>query len=57
MVQNWLKDDIKVEWTDELMFFGGHSVKRSLIPKGQSGKELINKLHAKTEEFRHRNFN
>ena len=38
----WLKDDIKVEWTDELMFFGGHSVKRSLIPKGQSGKELIN---------------
>ena len=45
----WLKDDIKVEWTDELMFFGGHSVKRSLIPKGQSGKELINKLHAKTE--------
>ena len=47
----WLKDDIKVEWTDELMFFGGHSVKRSLIPKGQSGKELINKLHAKTEEL------
>ena len=25
----WLRDDIKVEWTDELMFFGGHSVKRS----------------------------
>lgn len=47
----WLKDDIKVEWMDELMFFGGHSVKRSLIPKGQSGKELINKLHAKTEEL------
>ena len=28
-----------------------HSVKRSLNPKGQSGKELINKLHAKTEEL------
>ncbi|MBK1469002.1 flavocytochrome c [Parvimonas parva] len=47
----WLRDDVKVEWTDELMFFGGHSVKRSLIPKGQSGKELINKLHAKAEEL------
>ena len=47
----WLRDDVNVEWTDELMFFGGHSVKRSLIPKGQSGKELINKLHAKAEEL------
>src|SRR5699024_1481181 len=32
----WLRDEANVEWTDELMFFGGHSVKRSLIPKGQS---------------------
>lgn len=47
----WLRDDVKVEWTDQLMFFGGHSVKRALIPKGQSGKELINKLSAKAEQL------
>lgn len=47
----WLRDDVKVEWTDELMFFGGHSVKRSLIPKGASGKEIIEKLSAKAKEL------
>lgn len=47
----WLTDDIKVEWMDHLMFFGGHSVKRALIPKGQSGKELINKLSKKCDEL------
>lgn len=47
----WLKDDIGVEWEDELMFFGGHSVKRSLIPKGASGKEIITKLVAKAEDM------
>ena len=48
---NWLKDDIKVEWLDQLMFFGGHSVKRSLIPKGHSGSEIISKYSAKAEEL------
>ena len=47
----WLRDFVGVEWIDELMYFGGHSVKRSLIPKGQSGKELINKLQNKTSEM------
>ncbi|MCI5998059.1 MAG: flavocytochrome c [Peptoniphilaceae bacterium] len=47
----WLRDDIKVEWENELMFFGGHSVKRALIPKGQSGKELVNKLSKKLEDL------
>lgn len=47
----WLADDVKVEWLDSLMFFGGHSVKRSLIPKGHSGVELINKYHAKSKEL------
>lgn len=47
----WLRDDVKVNWEDELMFFGGHSVKRSLIPEGASGKEIITKLSEKAKEL------
>ncbi len=47
----WLRDDIGVEWEDEMMHFGGHSVKRSLVPKGASGKEIISKLAKKAEEL------
>lgn len=47
----WLRDDIGVEWEDEMMHFGGHSVKRSLVPKGASGKEIINKLAKKAEDL------
>lgn len=45
----WLRDSVGVEWEKELMFFGGHSVKRSLIPKGASGKEIVTKLDAKAK--------
>ena len=47
----WLRDDVKVEWTDELMHFGGHSVKRSLVPLGATGEEIIGKLLKKAEEL------
>ena len=47
----WLRDDIGVEWLDSLMFFGGHSVKRSLIPKNHTGNELISKYKTKAEEL------
>lgn len=47
----WLRDEVGVVWEDELMFFGGHSVKRSLIPLGASGREIISKLVAKAEEM------
>lgn len=47
----WLRDEVGVVWEDELMFFGGHSVKRSLVPEGASGKEIITKLLAKAEEM------
>lgn len=47
----WLRDDAKVEWEDELMQFGGHTVKRSLVPKGASGREIIGKLEAKAKEL------
>ncbi|MDO5047620.1 MAG: flavocytochrome c [Anaerococcus sp.] len=47
----WLRDDIGVSWKDSLMFFGGHSVKRSLIPENHSGNELIKNYIAKAEEL------
>ena len=47
----WLRDEIKVEFLDTLMFFGGHSVKRSVIPKGHSGVEMITKYSKKAEEL------
>lgn len=46
----WLKDNVKVEWIDQLMFFGGHSVKRSLVPKGHSGSAIIKKYVEKVKE-------
>lgn len=48
---NWLKDEIGVTFEDYMLFFGGHSVKRSLVPKDASGVELINKLSAKAKEL------
>ena len=47
----WLRDDVKVEWTDELMHFGGHTVTRSLVPLGASGVEPMSKLLAKAKEL------
>ena len=47
---NWLRYDIKVEFLDSLMFFGGHSVKRSIIPKGHTGGEIISKYQAKAKD-------
>lgn len=47
----WLTNDPGVEWEDGLMFFGGHSVKRSLIPQGASGKEIITKLLKRVESL------
>lgn len=40
----WLKEEVGVTWTDELMHFGGHSITRSLVPLGATGEELIGKL-------------
>ncbi len=47
----WLRDEIGVEWLDSLMFFGGHSVKRSLIPAAHTGNELIKNYLNKSEEL------
>ena len=47
----WLADDIGVQWKDQLMFFGGHSVKRSLIPEGHTGLHIIEKYEKKAEDL------
>ncbi len=47
----WLRDDVKVQFEDYMLFFGGHSVKRSLVPLNASGVELIEKLQAKAESL------
>lgn len=35
----WLRDEHGVTW-DHMSFFGGHSVKRSLVPEGESGAKI-----------------
>lgn len=47
---NWLKDDIKMVFEDHMLFFGGHSVERSLVPKNATGYEMISKLNARLTE-------
>ncbi|WP_283170036.1 flavocytochrome c [Curtanaerobium respiraculi] len=40
----WLTFEGGVSWEHDLLFFGGHSVERSIIPKGHTGSEMIVKL-------------
>jgi urocanate reductase len=40
----WLRTVVGVEFMDRVQQFGGHSVPRALIAKGNSGQELIMKL-------------
>ncbi|WP_442802117.1 MULTISPECIES: flavocytochrome c [unclassified Shewanella] len=48
----WLRDYIKVDfYSDQLFQFGGHSVKRGLIPRNHTGAEWISKFMAKTDEL------
>lgn len=48
----WLKDYVHVKFLDDQLFqFGGHSVKRALIPEGHTGAEMISKFKVKTDEL------
>ncbi len=48
----WLRDYIKVDfYPDQLFQFGGHSVKRAIIPRNHTGAEWISKFMAKTDEL------
>lgn len=47
----WCRDEIGVEFVEDNLFhFGGHSVKRSLIPKGATGSEFISKFMTAAEK-------
>lgn len=48
----WLRDEIGVTFEDYMLFFGGHSVKRSLVPLNASGVELVTKLNTKVDELK-----
>lgn len=49
----WLKDYIKVKFLEDQLFqFGGHSVKRALIPEGHTGAEMISKFKSKADELK-----
>ena len=48
----WCRDYLGVRFEDDnLFFFGGHSVKRALIPVGHTGTEFIAKFQAKADEL------
>ncbi|SHE95912.1 flavocytochrome c [Clostridium fallax] len=48
----WLKDFVNVEFIEDQLFqFGGHSVKRALIPKGHTGEEMMTKYKLKADEM------
>lgn len=47
----WLRDYVDVTFEDRQLFFGGHSVERSLVPKNATGVEMIKKLLAKADEL------
>lgn len=46
----WLRDEVGMIFEDYMLFFGGHSVERSLVPKNATGYEMISKLSKKLEE-------
>ena len=49
---DWLMDEIDVVFMpDRVQQFGGHSVGRALIPQGNKGVEIIDKLMVKLEEL------
>lgn len=47
----WLRDYVNVVFEDHLFLFGGHTAKRSLIPEGATGYELIQKFAVKADEL------
>ena len=52
---NWLTYEGGVSWKHDLMQFGGHNIKRSIIPITHSGSEMTTKLTNRADEHgRHR---
>lgn len=47
----WMRDDVKAEFIqDRVQQFGGHKVPRSVVPVGNTGSELTNKLKIAAED-------
>lgn len=48
----WLKDYVNVNFLEDQLFqFGGHSVKRALIPNDHTGEDMITKFKLKADEL------
>ncbi len=47
----WLTYEGGVSWEPNLLFFGGHSVRRSIIPTGHTGSEMVVKLHKRADSL------
>lgn len=47
----WLTFEAGVSWKHDLMQFGGHTTKRSIIPITHSGSEMTTKLTARAREI------
>lgn len=45
----WLTYEGGVSWEHNLLFFGGHSVERSIIPSGHKGNAMTTKLTARAK--------
>ncbi|MHC1749994.1 MAG: flavocytochrome c [Cellulosilyticaceae bacterium] len=49
----WLKDYVGVEFLEDKLFqFGGHSVKRALIPTHHTGEDMVTKFKLKADELK-----
>ena len=47
----WLTYEGGVSWEHNLLFFGGHSVKRSIIPSGHIGNAMTTKLTTRAQSI------
>ena len=47
----WLTFEGGVAWEHNQLFFGGHSVKRSIIPKGHKGNAMTTKLTERAQDI------
>ncbi|MEG0376409.1 MAG: FAD-binding protein, partial [Raoultibacter sp.] len=48
----WLTFEAGVSWKHDLMQFGGHTIKRSIIPITHSGSEMTSKLTKRAQEIK-----
>lgn len=47
----WLTFEAGVPWEQNLLFFGGHSIKRSIIPANHTGSTMTTKLRSRSDEI------